>query len=141
FLQRQPGLHLELLLGLEPIAPTERNFDVMIQAGTLADSTLVAHHIVSVRWVVCAAPAYLERHGAPRRPEELAAHNCLSFSARREWNIWWFRHGEEPLEQPVRGNFSSNDGGMLLDAARAGVGIARLGSHHVAEDLAAGRLV
>nr|MBF0681744.1 LysR family transcriptional regulator [Pseudomonas sp.] len=141
FLQRQPALHLELLLGLNPISPTEPNFDLMIQAGELSDSSLVAHRIVTVEWVICAAPSYLERHGTPREPHDLANHVCLTFSARHEWNVWQFMIEGKPAEQQVRGNLSSNDGGTLLDAARAGVGIARLGSHHVAADLHEHRLV
>src|SRR6266852_1085829 len=68
----------------------EEGFDLAIRIARLADSTLIARRIAPCRIVACAAPAYLKRHGAPRRPADLAAHNCLGYSYAALRNEWRF---------------------------------------------------
>lgn len=142
FRRQHPGLRLEFVLGNEAGNLLEGGVDVALYIGELPDSSLVARRIVNMRWVICAAPAYLAEHGMPATPEELARHECLNFNKRMPWSTWTFRDSEHSLRRiRAGGSVTANQGQMLLALALAGVGIARLAEFQVAEDLASGRLV
>ena len=141
FLARYPEVRIELFVGLDTPSLTERGLDVLIHSGDLPDSSMVARRVSTVRWIVCASPAYLAQHGTPRRPEDLLRHNCLNFVGREAWNHWQVGWPELPQEQLAIGNFSASDGGVLLEMARGGAGIARLGDFHVRSDIDSCRLV
>lgn len=115
--------------------------DVAIRFGPLADSPLTARKLGENRRVIVAAPAYLERHGTPRVPEDLHAHNCLNFNFRRAEPVWPFRDGARDYALAVRGNIEANNGETLGQLAAMGVGIARVGTFSVAEEMARGALV
>ncbi len=113
--------------------------DVAIHVGQLADSSLVAHRFASTRWIICAAPGYLAGRGTPRGPADLAQHECLNFIPSMAASVWTVK---EPAGASRRIKISStivtNQGQMLLELARAGVGIVRLAEFHVVGDLIAG---
>lgn len=115
--------------------------DVAIRFGPLADSPLTARKLGENRRVIVAAPAYLERHGTPRVPEDLHAHNCLNFNFRRAEPVWPFRDGARDYALAVRGSIEANNGETLGQLAAMGVGIARVGTFSVAEEMARGTLV
>lgn len=102
---------------------------------------MIARRIATVRWVICASPEYLSRHGVPTRAADLADHNCLNFVSRDEWNDWHLDRARSEAQPFSQGNFSSSDGGVLLEMVRAGTGIARLGDFHVRRDIERGVLV
>ncbi|PIK72439.1 hypothetical protein CS379_13960, partial [Methylobacterium frigidaeris] len=101
-----------------------------------------ARRFASTRWIICASPAYLAAKGTPRRPEDLAAHECLNFPSTAPWSIWSLRDaaGETRRLKPA-GSVAANTGQMLLAMARSGAGIVRLAEFHIIHDLRAGRLV
>jgi DNA-binding transcriptional LysR family regulator len=102
----------------------------------------VATRLASVQRFVCASPAYIERHGAPRTLPALFEHNCLNLATTPFPTGWWTfagMNGELPL--PVKGNFRSDDTEALLNAALAGIGIAHLASWLVSDEIVSGRLV
>lgn len=141
FLARHPDLTVDLSLTDDVIDLLAQRTDVAIRMGTLADSSLVTRKLGQSRRVVCAAPSYLARKGRPQTPSDLQHHECLTFNFRRSRLGWPFRqHGRE-LEQPVSGNLQVNNGETMRQMTLAGVGIARLGVFHVADDLRAGALV
>ncbi|WP_077148242.1 LysR family transcriptional regulator [Sphingopyxis sp. KK2] len=115
--------------------------DVAIRFGPLADSPLTARKLGENRRIIVAAPAYLERHGTPRVPEDLHAHNCLNFNFRRAEPVWPFRDGARDYALAVQGNIEANNGETLGQLAAMGVGIARVGTFGVAEELARGALI
>jgi len=115
--------------------------DVAIRFGPLADSTLTIRKLGETRRVIVASPAYLARHGTPRRPEDLHSHNCLNFNFRRAEPIWPFRADGRDFALCVKGNIEANNGETLGQLAANGVGIARVGAFSVAGEIAAGRLV
>jgi DNA-binding transcriptional LysR family regulator len=115
--------------------------DVAIRFGPLADSALTARKLGQSGRVIVAAPAYLARHGMPRVPEELQAHNCLNFNFRRAEPIWPFRRNGRDVSLCVEGGIVANNGETLGQLAAAGVGVARVGRFSVAADIAEGRLV
>ncbi len=116
-------------------------FDLAIRVGELADSRLVARRLCAHRRILGAAPDYLKRHGVPRIPADLAAHNCLGFSGLHSYPEWKLTRQDEQQPVRVRGSMVSNDNEALLCAARQGLGIFAAGEWLMSRDLEAGRLV
>src|SRR5450830_1562479 len=90
--------------------------------------------------MACASPAYLEQHGEPLTPADLASHTCLlnsHYSGREEW---LYHQQHELLRVRVSGTFASNHYNLLKKAALVGAGIARLPSYVLPAELADGRL-
>ena len=141
FLAAYPQLRVEFHLTNEPVDFVEQRIDISIQGGPLPDSSLVARRLLDSPWIVCAAPAYLARHGTPEVPDDLASHNCINFSHKTHWNAWPLLDGGEARTIPAKGNVGANQGDMLLQLARQGLGLVRLAQFHVGEDLRTGRLV
>lgn len=107
--------------------------------GPLRDSSLRARRLGESRLLVVAAPEYLERHGTPRKPAELVHHNCLSFNFRRTVGSW--RFAMRTAKRPVEGNIEASNGETLRQLTLAGVGLARLATFHVSDDVRKGDLV
>lgn len=116
-------------------------FDAAIRIGELADSRLVARKLCEHRRILCAAPAYLQQHGQPQTPADLAGHNCLGFTGLRSWPEWRLAGVGPQQAVKVRGSLVSNDNEALLTAARAGVGILAGGDWLMQHDLDSGRLL
>jgi len=116
-------------------------FDAAIRIGELADSRLVARRLCDLRRILCAAPDYLARHGTPKKPAQLAEHNCLGFTGLHSWPDWNLARRGEQHSVRVRGSLISNDNEALLSAARLGVGILAGGEWLMKHDLDAGHLV
>ncbi len=79
FLERHPRVKLEFVLTSDPADLLADDIDVSIQVGPVANASLVVKRIATTHRLICASPLYLKKHGAPRRPEDLLAHNCLNF--------------------------------------------------------------
>ena len=142
FCQQHPNLHVELQLRIDSSHLLDDGMDVAIHVGNLKDSSLVAMRFSSTRWIICAAPAYLAAHGAPSHPGELAHHTCLNFISSIAASTWVVRRGNDPARSlPIKSRILSNQASVLIEFARAGLGIARLIEVQVADDLAQGRLV
>ncbi len=140
FLERYPEVHFDLIMTDREVDLVDERIDVAIRFGRLRESTLIARKLAVSRRVICAAPAYLERHGTPRTPGDLARHNCLTLSTRPEFNVWEF--GERPEDRlRVAGNLELNQADALYDACLAGIGLARVAGYLVEADIKAGRLV
>jgi DNA-binding transcriptional LysR family regulator len=102
----------------------------------------VARKLATSRNVVCAAPSYLERHGTPKTPADLAAHDCIGYSYAATGDEWHFTD-KDGRPESVRGRsvLRTNNGDTMRGAAIAGRGIMRPAKFMVADDLKAGRLV
>jgi DNA-binding transcriptional LysR family regulator len=95
-----------------------------------------------MRYVLCAAPSYLEQRGAPGHPEELRQHDCLVYGSERKWGEWSFRRpGSETTRVRVAGVVRSASGLVLHAATVAGMGVAQLATLNAGDALRAGRLV
>lgn len=141
FLLRHPEIQVELTITDRLVDLIEEGADLGIRLGNLADSSLVARRICEVERVVCAAPAYLRRHGTPGKPEELRGHNCLSMVNAPALRRWPFegRGGVEQVE--VSGNVGATSADALLALALRGLGIIRLSDVIVGAAIREGRLV
>ena len=142
FLQRYPDLKVELKLVDSDLDIVEHNIDIAIRTGELTHSSLIARRIGTNPRVVCASPAYLERHAAPGSPNDLPYHNCLTYFSELFPSIWRFRRPTEtPIEIRAKGNFTTNNAESLRLATFAGLGLALLPRWSIKDELASGRLV
>lgn len=142
FLAANPEMRVDLLLSNAIMDPVERQLDLDIRIGALADSSLVARRLATSERIVCAAPDYLARCGVPLEPSDLPRHNCLTYRLNLGRPVWRFLDPAGVLtEIPVAGNLQTDSGPALLAAARAGLGLALLPDWSVLEDLRAGRMV
>lgn len=142
FMSRHPNLRLDLDLSDQSRDIVGSGFDLAIRIGALADSGLVARRLATNRRVLCASPAYLQRHGTPRTPNELTRHECLLMTGGEgESGIWRLRDADgESVNIKVDGRIRSSQGEFLRDAAVAGLGIVQHSTWHVCDDLRIGRL-
>lgn len=141
FLAAHPRVEIELDLTDRFVDMVEEGWDVAIRIGRLRDSSLIARRLAPARRVTLAAPSYLERHGAPERPEDLARHECLVYTGTSSPNLWSYAADGAVRTVRVQGRLRSGSGEMLLDAASAGLGVALLPSFMASEAVRAGRLV
>jgi len=141
FIARHPGITVEIDLSDQLADVLGGRADVAIRFGPLADSPLTARRLGETGRTVVASPAYLARAGTPRRPADLAQHNCLDFTFRRAEPGWPFREDGRDFILPVTGAIAANNGETLVQLAARGVGITRVGNFHIDEELASGRLV
>jgi DNA-binding transcriptional LysR family regulator len=142
FLELHPDVSVEMLVNDRLVDLLEGEFDVGVRIGRLRDSSLIARRIAPIRLAVCAAPAYLARHGVPRTPEDLARHNCLEytyFESRGEWRL--LNSNGEEIIVPISGRYLANNADVLSSTALAGGGIILMPTFIVGEDLRGGRLV
>ncbi|MEJ0016221.1 MAG: LysR family transcriptional regulator [Acetobacteraceae bacterium] len=139
-LARYPGLSVELVMRDQPSDMIEERLDLAFRSGEIADASLVARRVGYLGRAVVAAPVYLERHGAPAVPDDLASHTCLIHDATADPELWRFTGPEGPISVRVSGAFIANDSEAVRRAARAGHGIALLPEIQLIDDLRAGRL-
>lgn len=119
----------------------EQGFDAAIRTGVLADNRLVARKLSDHRRILCASPDYIERHGLPVTPKDLAAHNCLRFSGLASFPEWRPHNGNQYKPVVPKGTLTANDSESLLAAALAGVGILGAAEWLMSREIAAGNLV
>ncbi|EYD73417.1 LysR family transcriptional regulator [Limimaricola hongkongensis] len=144
FAQAYPQVDLRLRLSDRMIDLTAEAIDLRFFLGRPADSDLTIRQIATCARVLCAAPGYIARRGAPADGAELLAqrHDCLNlrFPGATEFR-WTLQTPQGPRPHPVAGRLECDDGDVLTDWALAGAGIAMKPVFEVADHLAAGRLV
>ncbi|MGN2412627.1 LysR family transcriptional regulator [Pseudomonas syringae] len=140
YLQRYSGTSVDLHIGNEAVDLVGERIDLAIRITNQLDPNLIARPLGHCNSVVCAAPAYLAAHGTPFRPQELSAHNCLTYSYFGK-SLWEFAYQHTQVSVPVGGNLSANDSVVLLEAAVAGAGITLQPVHSAAPLVASGRLI
>ncbi|MCS5602192.1 MAG: LysR family transcriptional regulator [Paracoccus sp. (in: a-proteobacteria)] len=142
FCAENPGVDVRLRLSDRNVNIVEDAIDLAFFLGDPADSALKWRKIADAPRVLVAAPAYLAAQGTPKRPEDLADHNCLLLRYPRSPEYFWVLDtAEGPQKMMVGGRYDTDDGDVLTGWALAGHGIANRPRYEVAADLAAGRLV
>lgn len=143
FCERYPALSVHATLTDRLVNLTDENVDAVLRVGAMADSRLLVRKLRDIRWLTVAAPTYLSRHGQPRTPADLVAHNCLKFvlpnGTVREWEF--ATEAERPQPPPPHGSLLCDNGDGLIAACESGLGIFQAHDYSVREALAAGRLV
>lgn len=140
FQAQHPALSVRLLFSDEVVDLIDQQIDLAFRFGTLMDSSLSARFIAPHHQVLCAAPAYIARHGAPTSLADLAEHACIVYGARPSAH-WVFQVEGEPVAVKVRGAFMASDGEAALALALSGAGIFFKSVWDVGAHLDAGRLV
>lgn len=141
FLARHPRLGVDLALTDHVVDLMEAQADIAVRTGPLKSSSLIARKLGTSRNLVVAAPAYLDRHGKPQTPGDLARHVRLGFCYERAVTAWPFSMDGQNCTVPPDGRVLASDGESLRALAIGGAGLARLAEFTVREDIAAGRLV
>lgn len=116
--------------------------DVAVRFGALEDSSLIARRLTRTQFGVVGAPSYFAKHGRPRRPEDLAKHNCFAYVVRETGLVraWQFQRGREAAAITPNGDMSFDDGASICASACAGGGLAQLHDYYVGDAVAAGQL-
>jgi DNA-binding transcriptional LysR family regulator len=140
FMDANPDVTVRLDLTDRLVDLQNEGVDCAVRIGEMADSSLAGSKLGDMRRLVVASPAYLERHGAPRTPGDLARHNCLSLDQQRGWTLSEVPGGEG-ANRKVSGAFECNDGAVLHEWALAGKGLAWRSLWEVGDDLRRGRLI
>ena len=135
--RRHPQLHVHTAYSDRFVDLVAEGFDCAIRVGYLQDSTLVARCVGPLYGKLVASPDYLEAHGAPEVPGDLAAHEALMQGT----EAWQFMDGDEVITVHPRGRFKADNGTALIAAAVAGLGIAWLPDGLTRDDVASGALV
>jgi DNA-binding transcriptional LysR family regulator len=140
FATRYPKVQLALSLSDRTVNIMDEGFDVAVCIADLQDSSLAARRLAPNRRVVCASPAYLEAHGTPRTPEELAKHNCL-VTADFAGNWDYVAPGGRAGSVRVKGKYCCDNWEVLREWALAGLGVALKSTWDVHRQLQEGSLV
>jgi len=142
FLAQHKQVRFDVQLADRVVDLVEEGFDLAVRVGTAGAGNLVARRLGETRLVPCASPLYLSAHPAPKTPEDLATHNCLTYEYVTPRNVWRFQDAEG-RERAVRvaGTLHANNGDLLAEAAVRGAGIVFEPAFIVGPDVRAGRLV
>ncbi|KMQ73186.1 LysR family transcriptional regulator [Marinobacter subterrani] len=124
FQKMHPGVSIDLQLNDRKVDIVEEGFDIALRIGHLKSSSLIAKRLAPIRLVLCASPTYLEQHGTPGHPQDLANHQYLRYSymdmdTGPSVQKWLQARGRR-----TGGEMVSNNGDVLVESAKAGAGIA-----------------
>jgi DNA-binding transcriptional LysR family regulator len=140
FMQRYPALSIELLLDDQVIDMVKEGIDVSIRIGWLSDSSLVARKLGDWPRMLCASPDYIERHGRPQTPAQLADHEWIIFTLLPTPYHWTFTRRKREYHVQVKGRLKTNNADAVRSSLLAGVGIAAQAGFMLRDDIQAGRL-
>jgi DNA-binding transcriptional LysR family regulator len=137
FMKAYGEIELQVDLTDRVVGLPDGGYDVAIRTGELADSSLVAKRLAPDPQIIVAAPSYLKQRGTPRQPEDLAHHSCLMLGEGQQWRL--VRNGT-PCDVKVAGRLRSDNGELLRYAALEGLGILRVSTSRVVDELKKGLL-
>ena len=150
FVQQYTDVDVQLQLSVTPPPLSEDIYDVCVRFGPPPDTRAVAKFLARNRRILCASPAYLQRHGEPKSPQDLMTHNCIGIRQGDEYGVWRFTHsrlkGKDSAKVDeqhirIRGNLTTNDGGVAVNWALAGNGILLRAEWDVTEYIEHGTLI
>jgi LysR family transcriptional regulator, transcriptional activator for dmlA len=148
FTRLHPKVDVQLQLSVNPPPSGDDAFDICFRFGNPPDSRSIARFIAANQRVVVASPAYLKKFGTPKTPADLAKHNCIGIRQGDEaYGLWRFTtaKGKAKKQQTesikIRGNLTTNDGGVALNWALDGHGVLLRAQWDVDKYLQSGKLV
>ncbi|AYF88820.1 LysR family transcriptional regulator [Pseudomonas sp. DY-1] len=140
-LSRSDDMNVRLVLSDTNANLLEENIDVAVRIGVLPDSGLTARQVGEITRVVCASPAYLEKHGTPETPSDLRNHECVTFSGLSPSHAWSFSSSKGTTRVPIRSRLSVNTADAAVAAATSGLGLTRVLCYQAASQFAQNSLV
>lgn len=149
FVQQYPDIQIELILGSQYASFIHNGLDLAIFIKDLPNTHLLQSRKITDRSTgIYAAPSYFEKHGIPTVPTDLSQHNCLIYQSEPGIQLgvgqkheWTFYHKKEKFTVPVAGTLRINSSQALVKAALAGIGLVKLSSFMVTEEVKTGVLV
>ncbi|SFF02161.1 LysR family transcriptional regulator [Nitrosomonas sp. Nm166] len=142
FLQAHPDIEFDLDFNDRQVDLLAEGFDLAIRIASLPDSSLIARRLASIQAIMCASPAYLERMGKPRLPEELINHRCLVYNLISNFDTWNLYDADGQLiKTRIVPYLKANNGEFLRDAAAAGMGIVLMPTFIVYKEIESGQLI
>lgn len=135
--RRHPKLHVQTCYSDRFVDLIAEGYDCAIRVGYLQDSNLIARRVGPIQGKLLASPGYIQAHGAPETPDQLAAHEALMQGT----ETWQFMNGDKTIAVRPQGRFKADNGAALVAAAMAGLGIAYLPDCLTHDFVAAGALV
>ena len=141
FIERYPEVEIELTVLDEIVDLVQHGVDIALRPAPNVNGSLVARRICDFRRIVCAAPAYIRHFGAPRVPQDLHAHRCITIGDSATLRRWEFESaaGRETIE--VNGSIKVNNANCVLRLACDGLGVVRLNEFSAAPCILEGTLV
>jgi DNA-binding transcriptional LysR family regulator len=139
-LAAHPGLAIELVVSEHAEDLIAERLDIALRLGQSADTSLVSRALTTMGSAAVAAPAYLERHGAPEHPSDLLKHTCIIHDMGPGSTHWAFDGPDGAVDVEIGSAFRSNNSLVIRQAATAGYGIALLGDPLTLSEIRAGRL-
>src|SRR5581483_11590292 len=133
FLKAYPDINIRLLLTDRVVNLVDDHIDMAVRIGVLPDSSLIATRVGHARLAVFASPSYFTARGVPRRPDELRQHDCIAFDALGTADRWDFVEDGIYRPMPIQPRLRANTAEAVIEAAHAGLGIARVMSYPIRE--------
>ncbi len=148
YVKQFPQVDIQLQLSVNPPPITDDAYDVCFRFGHPPDSRSIARLIAPNKRILVASPSYIKEYGEPKSPSELIKHNCIGIRQGDEgYGLWRFSSGKGKSKNEftdsakVRGNLTTNDGGIAVNWALDGRGIVLRAEWDVAQHLQSGRLI
>ncbi|WP_434361613.1 LysR substrate-binding domain-containing protein [Parasalinivibrio latis] len=142
FHKRYPDLELEVVLFDHRPNLVEEGFDCWLAIHENPPEGMVARKVADCRFVVVASPDYLREKGSPCSPGDLRQHDCITYQSReRKYTDWPFSQGNNVQSVRVKGTYTINHAPAVLDAVKAGMGVAYLASYLINDEIQKGELV
>ena len=140
FLLAFPDLSVELILNDRRVDLVEEGYDLALRIGHLENSTLIARKLCPSRLVTIASPDYLEKHGEPKHPQELARHAHLAYSYLNDGTAWDFRVEGRDQQFRIAPRMTTNNGDAILTMVERGSGISQVPTFIAGDSVRAGYL-
>ncbi|MFJ4111978.1 LysR family transcriptional regulator [Pseudomonas sp. NPDC089758] len=140
FLERYPDVRIDLRLSDHNEDLLMENIDLAVRIGAVKSEGLVAVSLGTTTRGVYASPMYLQRHGLPLEPSELAGHNCIGFTLLEHYDHWRFTRGADKFDIAVTGNVTSNSSEAIREMVLCGMGISLSAQWLFAADVEHGRV-
>jgi DNA-binding transcriptional LysR family regulator len=144
FLAEHPDLDIELVLDDRHLDLVNEGIDVSLRMGAMPDSNMTARRIAEGRRVVVATPAYLQRHGTPRSPAELASHQAVIYSRGRgdeSWRSWTFRKATAEVSVVLQGRLKVTAAEGVREAVNCDMALAVSSEWNFSPELRSGNVV
>lgn len=140
YLKKYPDVQISLSLADRFIDVVSEGYDLVIRITALEDSSLIAKKLAPCKRVLCASPDYLQQHGEPKVPQDLATHHCLVYSNELKPDNWTLTGPTGAEKVKVNGPVCADNGDVLKATALSGLGIALLPTFIVGDALQSGEL-
>jgi len=141
FIDAYPNVALQLKVADHYIDPIGDEVDVIIHITDKPTEGLIAKTLDECRLIMCASPNYIEQHGMPIHPDDIAQHNCLCLGENPRDRVWDFTHNLKKVSINVSGSFAVNHSEIRREAVIRGVGISVFPEFAIRSYIDAGEVV